>query len=228
MRQPYQTGSRLNEMPAVEPSHYREALSQSFETRYRVSNDIWTTDPFLPLVAKKLLELVSKVKKAQPLHFLDIGAGRGRDTMFFLEAGHKVTALDLVEVDNWTTIVKEWPSSVDFVRSSFLDWETDTSYDAILDNGCFHHQHLEDQPAYLAKMRRLLRPNGTAGICVFSPIDANHQQGFYEVMDNGRIGRHFTEQEARLTFETAGFTWLASMRAPLLDGSSDNLAVYIA
>ncbi|MGN7713702.1 class I SAM-dependent methyltransferase [Agrobacterium radiobacter] len=228
MSQPYQTGSRLNEMPAVDASHYREALSESFKTRYKVSKDIWTTDPFLPLVAKKLSEFAQEVMTTRPLHFLDIGAGRGRDTMFFLEAGHKVTALDLVEVDDWKTIVRGFPTSVNFVRSSFLDWETDMSFDAILDNGCFHHQHLEDQPAYLAKMRRLLRPGGRAGICVFSPIGADHQQGFYEVMDSGRIGRHFTEQEARLTFETAGFTWLASMRAPLLDGSSDNLAVFVA
>jgi ubiquinone/menaquinone biosynthesis C-methylase UbiE len=42
-------------------------------------------------------------------------------------------------------------------------------FDIVLDYGCLHHQRKSDWPAYLASLRRVLRPGGFLVLSVFSP-----------------------------------------------------------
>ncbi|MDQ0654905.1 class I SAM-dependent methyltransferase [Pseudomonas cedrina] len=41
-------------------------------------------------------------------HILDVGVGRARDASEFIQAGHRVTGLDIVENSSWPLLRNRW------------------------------------------------------------------------------------------------------------------------
>jgi cyclopropane fatty-acyl-phospholipid synthase-like methyltransferase len=105
-----------------------------------------------------------------------------------------------------------WGHQVRLERESLLSWTDVEIYDAVLDNGCFHHQHPDDYTAYLAAIHARLVPSGVLVASVFTPYRKQRRHGYYTTMDGGRLNRYFTEDELGAILATAGFIWQSSER----------------
>jgi SAM-dependent methyltransferase len=70
---------------------YMERMADQHKERYAAKRDLWTNSPGDRRPAQWLMEHLP----AGAHHVLDIGTGRGRDLVPFLEAGHRATGLDL-------------------------------------------------------------------------------------------------------------------------------------
>ncbi|MNG11767.1 Methyltransferase domain protein [compost metagenome] len=103
---------------------------------------------------------------------------------------------------------KRWGERLELVNSALQDWQTadGRQFDAVLDNGCFHHQHPDEWDAYLAHMRSHVRKGGLIALNVFGVDSSNPVPGWRE-MDNQRQGYFFTEQGIRDSLEGYGFAW---------------------
>jgi cyclopropane fatty-acyl-phospholipid synthase-like methyltransferase len=179
---------------------YGELMSDAFHERYETGRDSWT--------AEEAMTTPVRVLKAElPAgHVLDVGAGKGRDVECLLAAGYRVTGLDLHEPVEWSALRSAWADRVTLARSSLLAW-TGTPVDAVLDNGCFHHQHPDDYATYLAKVHACLAPGGVLVISVFTPYRKERRHGYYTQIDAGRLNRYFTQRELATMLAKSGFLW---------------------
>lgn len=195
------------QIPAEE---YRDILETAFVQCYQMNNDGWSREDTMREVSMYLLECMDDQKDQ---HVLDIGAGSGKDAEILLKAGHYVTGIDLYEHKAWQSLSLSWGDRVHFVKSQFANWRSSPKikFSAVLDNGCFHHQHPSLYSAYLAHLKALLKPNGIAMFSVFTPLEEN-TDGCFMDFDEGRIGRSFGTNELRNLMTDNGFTWLDSRR----------------
>ncbi|MFI9203979.1 SAM-dependent methyltransferase [Streptomyces sp. NPDC053048] len=201
---------------------YREVLRESFSRRYEDGADSWSEEP-----AMRLLVPMLTAELAPGSHVIDIGAGRGRDAEALLAAGHRVTVVDLVRLPDWDALAERWGDRVEFVVGNFTEsgaeagsergqgpesepksepepGEGPAVFDAAVDNGVLHHQDPADYPAYLAGVRRRLRPGGLLAISLFTTAE-ELAEGVLNRADDGRLSRWFNEQEAAELLSGAGF-----------------------
>ena len=99
---------------------------------------------------------------------LEIGAGHGRDSLFFREQGYKVTGIDLssamvnlCQQKGVTAFVMDMVE-LGFARSSF---------DAVYALNSFLHLSKSELPAVLENVRRILRPAGLFYLGVYGGFD---------------------------------------------------------
>ncbi|KMN13145.1 methyltransferase type 12 [Pseudomonas weihenstephanensis] len=184
---------------------YRNVLNTSFVHRYGNGEDEWSWDIGMAKAARVFLEHLGD--RSDQL-ILDVGVGRGRDASELIQAGHRVTGLDIVENSSWPLLRKRWGERLELVPCALQDWQPTLlrQFDAALDNGCFHHQHPEEWQSYLDDLRRHVRPGGLIAINVFG-VDASNLTPGWREMDNRRQGYFFTEQGIRDTLEGFGLTW---------------------
>jgi cyclopropane fatty-acyl-phospholipid synthase-like methyltransferase len=196
--------------PQIPAEEYRDILETAFVQCYQTNNDGWSREDAMREVSMYLLECMGD-QKGQ--HVLDIGAGPGKDAEILLKAGHYVTGIDLYEHKAWQSLRLSWGDRVHFVKSQFTNWQFSPKikFSAVLDNGCFHHQHPSLYSAYLAHLKALLKPNGIAMFSVFTPLEEN-TDGYFMDFDEGRIGRSFSTNELRQLLTNNGFIWLDSRR----------------
>lgn len=184
---------------------YRNVLNTSFVHRYGNGEDEWSWDIGMAKAARVFLEHLGD--RSDQL-ILDVGVGRGRDASELIQAGHRVTGLDIVENSSWPLLRKRWGERLELVPCALQDWQPTLlrQFDAALDNGCFHHQHPDEWQSYLDDMRRHVRPGGLIAINVFG-VDASNLTPGWREMDNRRQGYFFTEQGIRDTLQGFGLTW---------------------
>ncbi|KDN98502.1 MULTISPECIES: class I SAM-dependent methyltransferase [Pseudomonas] len=189
----------------MELSAYRKALDTSFVHRYSHGEDEWSWDIGMARAARIFLAALGDRPDQR---ILDVGVGRGRDASELIQAGHRVTGLDIVENSSWPLLRKRWGERLELLNSALQDWQPvdGRQFDAVLDNGCFHHQHPDEWDAYLAHMRSHVRQGGLIALNVFGVDSSNPVPGWRE-MDNQRQGYFFTEQGIRDTLESYGLTW---------------------
>jgi SAM-dependent methyltransferase len=193
---------------SVGAGDYRDVLGDSFAGRYREHRDSWTREPAMRQVVDLLLARLPADSRV-----LDVGTGRGCDAEALLEAGHRVDAVDLVTVAEWEPIRERWPGRVGFHTGNAVDLDFEAEFDAVLDNGCLHHQHPDDYLRYLGVLRRALRPGGLLSVSFFV-LSPQAAEGFLHVEEDGRLAREFTEPEAVALIASAGCTVTAVERIP--------------
>lgn len=114
---------------------------------------------------KKIKELVSLLP--QNAKILDLGCGRGGNSIFLFEKGFNVTAVDGdKEVVN--EIKKVYPS-IDAINKDILDFDfLEQEYDLILVINLLHFFKLEDANLLINKILKSLKNNGLIYLQVFS------------------------------------------------------------
>ncbi|MDQ2957245.1 MAG: class I SAM-dependent methyltransferase [Actinomycetota bacterium] len=171
---------------------YRAVLIESFGQRYDTSRDSWTDEQALRGIVSTLLSALGPA----PARVLDLGTGRGPDARALLEAGHQVTGLDLIQTPQWYELAASYPDRAHFVRADVGDLASVTGhgeFDAVLDNGCLHHQQPDSYAAVLGQIRAALRPGGTLVLSLFG---TRAEQGVLHNEADGRLSREFTAAEA--------------------------------
>lgn len=181
---------------------YQEILQRSFSERYRDQKDVWTEESALKECTDFFLD---SIKGQSSSRVLDLGTGRGRDARVFLEKGAQVVGVDLVLTSEWKKIQEEHPKAV-FIGENFMtSQKIEGSFDVVIDNGCMHHQSLEDHKSYLERVAYFLKPQGLFCLSTFTPNDETLAQGPVSQMDNGRLGKYFSKGELEGLAKKVGF-----------------------
>jgi SAM-dependent methyltransferase len=186
---------------------YYDAMRRDFASRYDEGRDPWTVEPAMGEAA----DILCSALGGHRARVLDVGTGRGRDTLALLRAGHRVTGIDIVATPEWDKITEEWGENVRFECAGLLDLPSVPAYDAILDNGCMHHQHPEVYDAYLRRLHDVLYPDGLLTVSVYL---AEADTGSLYRNNDERLHRSFTKPELLDLLAKSGFAVLDVREAP--------------
>ncbi|MFG2352750.1 SAM-dependent methyltransferase [Streptomyces sp. NPDC048521] len=186
--------------PPLDESAYADVLRSDFQDHYVNGRDVWTAEDAMREAPRLLLRALGDRPGA---HVLDIGTGHGRDAAILSDAGCRVTGIDLVESPEWAALTARSDGRARFAVCSLSDLDGTAVHDAVLDNGCLHHQHPDGYGRYLGRIRELLRPGGLFTVSVFRSAD-----GPGRLFANGarRLYREFTEEELTELVTAHGFT----------------------
>ena len=135
---------------------------------------------------------------------VELGAGQGRDTLAFLRAGHRVTALDY-SADALSSIAARAPAAVgsDQLRTVVHDVREalplpDASADAVYSHMLFNMALTSDElVALAAEVRRVLRPAGWHVYTVRHTGDPHHGTGIprgKDMSEQGGFIVHFFDE----------------------------------
>jgi len=94
---------------------------------------------------------------------LDMGCGPGTQAIALAKRGFAVTASDISAsaVESARKLAASEHAEINFLVDDVLDSRLDDAFDLMLDRGIFHcFPESADQQAYLATVRRLLKPDG--------------------------------------------------------------------
>ncbi|MES4889434.1 class I SAM-dependent methyltransferase [Streptomyces sp. NPDC096012] len=199
----HQIADRYSVSPAAAPppdaSAYADVLLSDFQDHYVNGRDVWTAEDAMREAPRLLLRALGDRPGA---HVLDIGTGHGRDAAILSEAGCRVTGIDLVESAEWAGLTARSDGRARFAVCSLTDLDGMAVHDAVLDNGCLHHQHPDGYGGYLTRVRELLNPGGLFTVSVF-----RSENGRGRLFANGarRLYREFTEEELTELVTAHGF-----------------------
>ena len=119
------------------------------------------------------LELIDFVGATKTSAIIDIGAGASRLADCLVSRGYEhLTVLDIsaAALAAARSRMGEKANRVTWIRADVTAWEPPQSYDLWHDRAAFHFLTLpNDQSAYIARLRRALRPGGHAIIATFAP-----------------------------------------------------------
>ncbi|QPH56010.1 class I SAM-dependent methyltransferase [Pontivivens ytuae] len=129
--------------------------------------------------------LADKIRAAaQPLDVLDIGAGTGRDASWIANRGHNMVAVE--PSTSMLTVAQNLHSESDVTwiedRLPQLASQefADATFDMILLNAVWMHVEPADRAASLARIKALLRPDGSAFVTLrLGPV--NEGRGTYHI-----------------------------------------------
>jgi cyclopropane fatty-acyl-phospholipid synthase-like methyltransferase len=194
--------------PPPDRSAYHAVLHSDFQGHYADGRDVWTTERAMRETPVLLMRALGGTA---PAHVLDIGTGHGRDAAILLDHGHRVTGIDIVTSPEWPAVCSGRSDRARFLTTPVTELEGEAEYDAVLDNGCLHHQHPDDFPAYLGRIRALLRPGGLYTVSVFQSAD---ERGRLFVNEASRLYQEFTTAELTDLVTAHGFEPVTSHLVP--------------
>ena len=119
------------------------------------------------------LELIALAGAVPSSGIIDIGGGASRLVDCLVSQGYEdVTVLDLspAALASARSRMGDTAERVTWIAADVTTWEPSRSYDVWHDRAAFHFLTLaKDQAAYVARLRRALRPGGHAIIGTFAP-----------------------------------------------------------
>jgi trans-aconitate methyltransferase len=123
-----------------------------------------------PEPSLELIELVGAVRSSG---IIDIGGGASRLADYLVSQGYDdVTVLDLsaAALASARSRIGDKANRVTWIAADVTAWEPSRTYDVWHDRAAFHFlTDPGDQTAYVARLRRALRPGGHAIIGTFAP-----------------------------------------------------------
>jgi SAM-dependent methyltransferase len=145
---------------------------------------------------------------------LELGAGHGRDTIFFASNGMEVEALDysVIAVEILDKIAKEKrlaiKSLIFDVKKNSLPFP-DSYFDAVYSHMLFNMRFSQDELHFVfSEIRRVLKPKGWNFLSVRNHHDKSYgkgqeiEKGIYDI--NGFQIRFFTQKEIEDLAESEG------------------------
>ncbi|PWW40322.1 methyltransferase family protein [Idiomarina loihiensis] len=185
---------------------YQQQMVESFNWRYQNQQDSWSTDPWLRATAVKLNELLGEGRR----RVLDIGVGAAKPAEVLLQAGHQVCGIDIFAHQDWDALRAQWQGALELYKGDFNTWDfAAAQFDAVMDNGCMHHQHPNFYVTYLTKVQRLLKAGAYLVLNVYADLDDAALEGKITFTDHERICKYFTGAEIDGLLAKAGFNVLS-------------------
>ncbi len=131
-----------------------------FDLKYKNRPDTFGTEPFD--LVKQLPQLISGKT------VLDLGAGNGRNTLYLLNLGYQVTAVD--SSDEGLRVLRDRAGknnkNLQLVQSDVTQFTTDKTYDAVLAIGLLHFLPINEAEKLVKNMQDWTKPNGVNIVAV--------------------------------------------------------------
>ncbi len=148
------------------------------------------------------------IVKAKDMPIIDLGCGKGNNSLYLAERGCKVISCDISEValDNVSKYVPQaYIKCLNMLEG--LPFKESCTYLVIADL-CLHYFCLKDTRFIINEIQRVLRPGGYL-LCRLNSIrDYNHKAGGGEIIeesyyrvDDGNTKRFFDEEAIKKLFE---------------------------
>jgi SAM-dependent methyltransferase len=137
-----------------------EAYNRQAEQRNKSEIEDWK--------AAERAHFLSLLQRENKRALLEIGAGHGRDSLFFQEHGFKVTAIDISPV--MVGLCRQKGITA-FVRDMIELGFEDNLFDAVFALNSFLHLSKREFPPALKNVRRVLRPSGLFYLGIYGGYD---------------------------------------------------------
>jgi SAM-dependent methyltransferase len=177
-----------------------DAQQQHWNRMYAEEPDFFGEEPSYP--AKKAAEILKREGKSR---ILELGAGQGRDTLFFAKNGFHVTALDYSETAVDTINQKAQTIGLSQSISGVChDIRKKFPFDNQSFDACYCHMLYcmalctSELEVLFQEVRRLLKPNGLSIYTVRHTGDAHYGKGIHhgeDIYENGGFIVHFFSKE---------------------------------
>lgn len=119
------------------------------------------------------LALIERADPDRTANLIDVGGGDSRLVDELLQAGgRRLTVLDISEAALARARARLGGSAAEvrWIATDVTEWEPDDSYDIWHDRAAFHFLvEPADRAAYADRLRRALKPGGTAILAAFAP-----------------------------------------------------------
>jgi tellurite methyltransferase len=103
-----------------------------------------------------------------PERLLDAGCGEGRDSIFFAQAGYKVTAFDAsaVGVEKTAEWAKRLNLPVEVTQADVNEYRLQEPFDVVLASGVFHYVQTPLRDEVIDNYKAFTRPGGMHAVLV--------------------------------------------------------------
>lgn len=184
----------------IDTKKYQQLLANAFALHYAQKTDEWSRDHTLEQAGLAAInEAVARF--GHKVSVFDIGCGNGRIVRQISNSITSYLGIDLNTHSDWSSIIGK-VKIANFIQGNILECyeHLTTSFDVILDHGCFHHQHPDDWHSYLSLIRKLARPGGMLSLVVWaeSIVEGN-------VDKYGRFHWYFDQNILREKLNLYGF-----------------------
>jgi SAM-dependent methyltransferase len=132
---------------------------------------------------------------SEPSSILDAGCGSGRDSLYFKNRGHQITAFD--NSKEMCDFAAELLGQ-EVLHLGFEDLSFEKSFDAIWASASLLHISKEQMPDMLQKLATALKDKGT--------VYASFKYGKNEFVKEGRFFNAYTEESFTQLIEQTSFT----------------------
>jgi len=177
--------------------------SQHWEKSFSSKPEMFGLEPSLP--AKKSLEIF---KKNNIKSILELGAGLGRDTIYFAQNSIRVHALDYSKSAIETINEKSKKLGLEeFIETKIFDVRETLKFDGNIFDGCYSHMLYcmaltnNDIKNLNKEIHRIIKPNGINIYTVRNTLDGDYKKGTHRGEDlyemNGFIINYFSEQKIK-------------------------------
>lgn len=199
---------------------YYKQLETIYGDMYGDNLDKWSFEPQMRVMQNYLLEELTKSKTDfNNISLLDIGCGKGYDVHFFAAKGVNTTGIDICSFDSWKS---SGYNKATFVKSSIFDFFPEKKFDAISDNGCFHHFIPKDYSVFFRKIDSLMNDDGIFCVSVFYSEKPN-----LEVDGRGRYWKVFNTEELTNLVNAHGFGILSTKVVKRNQKATDYLIAFL-
>lgn len=137
---------------------------------------------------------------------LDIGCGKGRNSIYIAKKGLEVCGVDFSEtsIEMANKIATEQGIKVKFSCQSIFDFQSEKeNYDFIYDSGCFHHIKPHRREQYLSTILKYLKPNGYFAMICFNLKGGANISDYDVYKDNSMHGgMGFSDYKLKIILES--------------------------
>lgn len=175
---------------------YLNHMKNYWDGRFASESHIWGSSP--SITAVHALELF---RNNNAKRILVPGAGYGRNSKLFSDAGFEVTGIEISS--EAISLARQYDPQTTFYLSSVLNLPLEKEkYDAIYCFNVLHLFRLHERKQFIEKCHYVLRKNGVAYFVVFSDNEKSFGKG-QQVEENtfeskpGRPVHYFTERDLK-------------------------------
>jgi SAM-dependent methyltransferase len=184
----------------------------AWEREYRSGHAIPTTTRTRPSSAVLKFDAFLQRQGLVRRSILDLGAGAGRNSIYFAERGHRVTLLDFaqsaLEIFEGKSSNVAWRNSARVVRHDLTEPLpfADNTFDAVIDVTTTTSLVPGTMQGLVGELQRVIKPGGHVLSYIHNRSDGYLQlvspnQDHYEVDDTGIIDYAYSEQELRQLYK---------------------------
>lgn len=153
-----------------------------YRAAYAANEDIWSQQEAMRSVINEII-----IEQTSWHRVLDIGCGRGADLERLLDHAHEAIGVEPIETLEMKSLVKKAKGRLTHLIDLFPSDKIEGTFDLILDNGCLHHEDINNFPKYFEKINQISLSNTVFYLNVFRAPSKEQHLNTYLLRDGRQI-----------------------------------------